>query len=78
VLAELLLVVISSLKKIDAVNGDFINHPMLLSNSPAPGAGEFMLERLGFADTIKGVGKHGVYEFQSANRSFALVFNEPY
>jgi hypothetical protein len=72
-----LLVVITGLKKINSVGGDFINQPMLLSNSPAPGATHFKSKWLRLPNADEGIGKHCFYKFQSANSRFAIVFDKP-
>jgi hypothetical protein len=65
------------LEKVDAVGSDAVDQTMLLRNSSAPAAGQLESERLGLADAHEWIGKHCFYEFQSANRRFAIVFDEP-
>jgi hypothetical protein len=72
-----LLVVIPRLQKVDPLSTYPIDEPMLLRNSPAPGATHLKSKWFRLPNADEGIGKHCFYEFQSANRRLAIIFDKP-
>jgi len=55
-----------SLKKIDAIGADEVNHSMLLRKPSRPGACELKLQWLGFANPREWLPHHGFDQLQNA------------
>jgi len=59
------LVVIARLHKIDSLGAYAINQPVLLSDSPGPGSGQFIPQRLRLADAVKRIPQDILDELQN-------------
>jgi len=70
-----LLVVIPRLNEFDPVGEHSINDTMFFGDSPAPATGEFMPQRLGFADALEGIGEDGRHQIEDPQRDLAVGLN---
>ncbi len=66
---------IPGLDTLHAISEDAINDAMFLSDSSAPATGESVSQRLGFPDSLKGVGEDRSHQIENTKSNFAVRFN---
>jgi len=68
-------IVITRLKKVDAVRGDPIDEPVLLRQATRPATRAEILERLGLADAPKRIAQGGIHKIKHPQRGLAVRFH---